>query len=57
MDERLTRIRTLIDEIDNRERELNSLMAGGAARRPQKCSKCGQEGHSARTCPQETPTE
>lgn len=57
MDERLTRIRTLIDEIENRESELNSLMAGGNSRRPQKCSKCGQEGHSARTCTQEPKTE
>ena len=52
MDERFIRIRTLIGEIEERESELTALMGGAPAktRKPQQCSKCGQEGHSARTC-------
>ena len=52
MDERLSRIKTLIGEIEEKETELTALMGGGVTkeRAPQKCSKCGQLGHTARTC-------
>lgn len=54
MDERLSRIRSLIGEIEEKETELNGLMAGGAVktRKPQACSICQSTEHSARTCPQ-----
>lgn len=53
MDERLSRIKTIISEIEDRETELNSLMAGGGVktRKPQACSICQSTEHSARTCP------
>ena len=54
MDERLSRIKTIISEIEEREAELNGLMTGGAVktRKPQACSICQSTEHSARTCPQ-----
>jgi len=53
MDERLSRIKSLIVEIEDRETELNGLMGGGAvkARKQQECSICHSHEHSARTCP------
>ena len=52
MDERLTRIRDLIATIEASEAELASLMGGAPyQRRKIKCSTCGEEGHTARTCP------
>ena len=53
MDERLSRIKTIISEIEDRETELNGLMAGGGVktRKPQACSICQSTEHSARTCP------
>lgn len=37
------------EEIDN---ELTAIFTGNGTkeRKPQSCSKCGQQGHSARTC-------
>lgn len=56
MDERLSRIRNLIGEIEDRENELNGLMAGGTVktRKQQECSICHSHEHSARTCPQKS---
>ena len=53
MDDRLLRIKSLIGEIEEKETELNSLMAGGAvkARKQQECSICQSLDHSARKCP------
>lgn len=51
VEERLTRIRELITEIEQRETELNQLMGGARSRAPQKCSTCGEAGHTARNCP------
>lgn len=54
MDERLSRIKILIGEIEEKETELNGLMGGVPvkARKPQTCSICQSPEHSARTCPQ-----
>jgi hypothetical protein len=35
-------------EIDN---ELATIFAGLAMKKPVRCSTCGSEGHTARTCP------
>lgn len=53
MEERLSRIRSLIGEIEDRETELNGLMAGAAVkqRKEQECSICHGSDHTARTCP------
>jgi hypothetical protein len=57
MDDRLHRIRELIDLKEKTDAELDSLISGGTvekARKLQTCGKCGAEGHTARTCPQNT---
>jgi hypothetical protein len=53
MDERLLKIHPLIETIRNAEEELEKIMAEtepSKKRSPQKCSNCGGEGHTARTC-------
>ena len=52
MDDRLTRIKQLIELKEQTDAELESLIGGGAfERRKVKCSVCSVEGHTARTCP------
>ena len=52
MDERLDRIRTLIDQKEKIDAELESILGGTfhKTRKPQTCSKCGEQGHTARSC-------
>jgi hypothetical protein len=52
---KLSRARDLIAERDRIDAELESILCGAVtrARAPQKCSKCGIEGHTARYCPKE----
>jgi hypothetical protein len=53
MDERLTRIKQLIELKEQTDAELDTLIGGGTLERKKvKCSRCGTEGHTARTCPQ-----
>jgi hypothetical protein len=61
----LDRARVLISEIEERRIELAGIFgtvvqapAPKTERAPQKCSKCNQTGHTARTCPnnQNSPT-
>jgi hypothetical protein len=59
MDERLTKIHALIDTIRNVESELEIIMAESEPSKkwtPHKCSNCGGEGHTARTCTKGGPT-
>lgn len=45
----------LTGDLANVDEELAQLVGGmepAAARKVQKCSKCGQEGHTKRTCTQ-----
>lgn len=46
------RIRELLNKRDEIDAELAVIFTGTKDRKPQKCSICQQEGHSARTCPQ-----
>ena len=54
MDERLARIKYLIEQKEQTDTELETLIAGGtlnaAKRKKQTCGNCHQEGHTARTC-------
>jgi hypothetical protein len=55
LDEKLVRIRQLIELKETTDAELFALIGGGEpmrTRRPQTCGTCGQEGHTARTCSQ-----
>lgn len=59
MDERLTRIKDLIETKQRVDAELEELIGGSLEKRkrtPQKCSTCEQEGHTARNCPTKMPT-
>jgi hypothetical protein len=53
LDERLTRIKQLIELKETTDAELETLIGGGTyAKKKVTCSICGTEGHTARTCPQ-----
>jgi hypothetical protein len=53
LDERLTRIKQLIELKEQTDAELEALIGGGSyERKKTKCSRCGGEGHTARTCPE-----
>ncbi len=49
------RIRALLDQRDELDRELLTLVGGNTTspspRKPVACSVCNGEGHTARTCP------
>lgn len=53
MEERLTRIKQLIDLKEHTDAELFALIGGGdiKTRKPTRCSHCNEEGHTARNCP------
>jgi hypothetical protein len=58
LDERLTRIKDLIETKERVDAELEELIGGSQEKRkrsPQKCSNCEQEGHTARNCPSKMP--
>lgn len=49
--ERIRIIKDLIEKRDEIERRLAEIIGGDATvRRANKCSRCGQEGHTAKTC-------
>ncbi|GGI29842.1 hypothetical protein [Bradyrhizobium guangdongense] len=52
MDYDVEKAKRLIEEREEIDRQLVAIFSGGAskARAAQKCSKCGKEGHTARTC-------
>jgi hypothetical protein len=57
LDDKLARIKQLIDLKEQTDAELFALIGGGDinTRRPPKCSRCNEEGHTARNCPQKMP--
>lgn len=46
------KLRELLNKRDEIDAEIAAAVLGASKqpRAPQKCGKCGQEGHSARTC-------
>lgn len=50
MDAKLLRIKELIETKERVDAELEEMLGGATVRKTVKCSKCGQEGHTARTC-------
>jgi hypothetical protein len=51
LDDRIARAKDLIGKREQIDLELAALLSGSvASRKPQTCGKCGQTGHTARTC-------
>jgi hypothetical protein len=46
----IERIKSLIEQRQAIDTELVAIVNGAAKRKPQVCGKCGEHGHSARTC-------
>lgn len=46
------RIRELLDNRDRIDRELSAAFGTTPEKKPVKCSTCGGENHTARSCPQ-----
>lgn len=44
------RMRDLLDRRDAIDRELAEIVSGNAPKKPVRCSSCGEDGHTARTC-------
>lgn len=54
IDTQISRVKDLIDKREQIDAELSTILGVTAkARKPQRCSNCNEEGHSARTCPQQ----
>jgi hypothetical protein len=53
MEDKLVRIKQLIELKETTDAELETLIGGGTyAKKKVTCSICSTEGHTARTCPQ-----
>jgi hypothetical protein len=53
LDTQISRVKELIAKREEIDAELSALLGvEPKAKKPQHCSICNQEGHSARTCPQ-----
>lgn len=53
LDTRITRVKELVTAREKIDEELSVLLGvEPKAKKPQRCSICYGEGHSARTCPQ-----
>ena len=53
MEDKLVRIKQLIEVKEQTDAELEALIGGGSyAKKKSSCSTCGTEEHTARTCPQ-----
>ncbi len=50
MDLDTSRVRELLDARDKIDVELQSIFTNGKERKPQKCGRCGEEGHNMRNC-------
>ena len=54
IDHQIARVKDLIAKREEIDAELSAMLgATPKARKPQRCSTCGEEGHSARTCTQQ----
>jgi hypothetical protein len=54
IDTQIARVKDLIARREGIDAELSAaLCVTQKARKPQRCSNCNEEGHSARTCPQQ----
>lgn len=56
MDDKLARVKTLIEQREAIDAELSGLIVGYNGRKQQKCSSCGSTDHNARACPTRSTT-
>jgi hypothetical protein len=55
IDTQIARVKELIAKREQIDAELASMLGvEPKSKKPQRCSTCNEEGHSARTCPQKT---
>jgi len=55
IDAKISRVKDLIAKREKIDEELALLLGISAgSRKPQKCTSCGEEGHTARTCKRES---
>jgi Zinc knuckle len=55
IDAKISRVKDLISKRENIDAELAVLLGVSAGqRKAQKCTSCGEEGHTARTCTKES---
>jgi hypothetical protein len=58
IDARIAHVKDLIATREAIDAELSTILgAAPKLRKPQRCSICNEEGHSARTCPQPQPPQ
>jgi len=51
IDERIARVKELIQKREEIDAELEGMFGlAGRIKKPLRCSKCGEEGHNAKTC-------
>ena len=54
IDTQIARVKDLIAKREEIDTELSAILGVTVkVRKPQRCSNCNEEGHSARTCPQQ----
>jgi hypothetical protein len=58
LDDTIARVKALIAQRENIDAELATIFGGQAPlpRKPIQCGKCGEPGHTARTCTKEAAT-
>lgn len=55
LDSTVARLKELISQREAIDEELKKILGGEAPRRTLTCSRCGEQGHTARGCPQKVP--
>jgi hypothetical protein len=57
LDDKIALTKDLIRKREEIDEQLTALLSGEAKKKTVKCSKCGESGHTARTCPGRQPAE
>jgi hypothetical protein len=52
LDDKIALTKELIRKREELDEQLTALLCGEVKKKPVTCSRCGETGHTARTCPQ-----